>query len=293
MTGEPVSAGVSFDCGCECRPAQHPAAAHGAWRARGMPVAVSRRAADVAGALADVAAPCEWYSRQQGRAGAHSVLQQCCNRCSGWTADSCRVQGGHTPRHRQQQCALTSRSRTTFSCSIVCGHFASQLPLSLTVLRCSCGRCWWPAAGAHLHSCCSPCCLCGALCHVQCPRRLRNSVVVQHVITRACWPESAAFTDQSTDWLCRNPLEQAQVPGPAWRLVHAAAAAFDSWVRSAALAVGSLRLKRRADPPDDLSIGGGGAAAFRSQVREQPQLLIAFSTRFLSLAALQTKDEPV
>jgi hypothetical protein len=57
-------------------------------------------------------------------------------------------------------------------------------------------------------------------------------------------------------------------------LVHAAAAAFDSWVRSVALAVGSLRQKRRADPPDDLSIGGGGAAAFRSQVHEQPQAFI-------------------
>jgi hypothetical protein len=61
-------------------------------------------------------------------------------------------------------------------------------------------------------------------------------------------------------------VEQALVPGPAWSLVHTAAAAFDSWLRSVAVAVGSLRLKRRADPPDDLSIGGGGAAAFRSQV---------------------------
>jgi F-box domain len=44
-------AGLSGDCGCECRPAQHPAAAHGAWCARGVPVAVPRRAANVAGEL--------------------------------------------------------------------------------------------------------------------------------------------------------------------------------------------------------------------------------------------------
>ena len=59
LTGELVAAGLSGECGRVCRPAQHPAAAHGAWRAGGVPVTVPRRAADLAGAPADVAAPCE------------------------------------------------------------------------------------------------------------------------------------------------------------------------------------------------------------------------------------------
>lgn len=77
-------------------------------------------------------------------------------------------------------------------------------------------------------------------------------------------------------WLCRVPVKESHALGYAWSLVQAAAGAYNAWVRSVASAVGGVHLKRTVDPLGDLSIGRGGAAAFRSQVHIQSKGLNFF-----------------